>query len=227
MRAQKYHDELHPSGSVRLGNILLMTVFGFLMLLTRPAEAAPGDSPDYVPCVAPAAGDPFRFHSCLSDSRPPAVERYVYVDENGIKRVESVVGTTMVHCNGGLCEDLTYREFRGEAPDGKYRVYVDYMIAVDSQGQIFTYRHNVDPRGFESANVAPKVKEGVYDVWCNPLGDTCTYGDREYSREELAKHIPKADVNAESGPTWDCLGEFCMNSDAEVIGLNPFYWAYQ
>lgn len=228
MRAQKsQYEGIHFSWSVRLGNVLLVIAFGILMILTKPAQAAPEDSPNYILCTAPAAADPFKYHRCVSDNRPTGVERRVYVDEYGIKRVKDVKTSIMIYCNGGLCEDLTYREYRGEAPDGQYWTYADYMVAVDSQGRVFAHRHSVDPRGVETAGTAPKPKVGIYDVWCSPQSDTCVYGDREYSREELAKHIPKADVTEESGPAWDCLGEFCMNNDAEVIGLNPFYWAYQ
>lgn len=212
----------HFSWKVFLGNLLIVFLFGVVMILTRPAQAA--QAPDYIFCKEP---DRYSHRVCMSESRPDAMERYVYTDDRGVKRVETVRSTVGVFCKGGVCEDNVYREYRGDAPNGYYRIYLDYMLTVDSQGRTFAYHHSVDPRGAESANTVPKVKEGVYDVWCNPMGDTCTYGDREYSREELVNHIPKARVNAESGPGWDCLSEFCMDSNSDVIGLNPFYWAYQ
>ncbi|XKH61866.1 hypothetical protein LG290_04525 [Halomonas sediminis] len=66
----------------------------------------------------------------------------------------------------------------------------------------------------------------VYDLWCDPRGDLCTFTDSDgtnykLSREYLPQHIPIA------ADTSDCMQEVCYDENMEVIGLNPDHHLYR
>jgi hypothetical protein len=61
----------------------------------------------------------------------------------------------------------------------------------------------------------------VFKVWCVKKAPTCTYGDRQVTRSELALIMPRA--------KWGyCRKEFCYGDShmSDVIGLNPEYFMY-
>jgi len=153
---------------------------------------------------------------CIDPNRPKT-ERYYYQDDNGNTRVGTRNTWVVVRCVQGICSDMNDNP-RGEVViDSRFLITipVDYYLK-DIGGSIFAVRQGVTVSGSKASE--------TLDIWCNPLGDTCSTPKGELSREALPKHFKFADAN---DSTLNCPDELCYNQNQDVVGLNPNYSLYQ
>lgn len=193
--------------------LILAMIYG----LFGEAEAAPQNSPDTVVCSGKRMGATV----CEVPTRRGGVEPIRYIDDFGIERVGRIPTQVSVWCQGGVCEDGKWKEYRGEAPNGLYIVYNDYLLTTIN-GQAVSYRHGTEP-----ALASNQSRTDRIDLSCSPTSDYCLLNGVDYTREQLKGKVPMATVSAEFGKNWQCLDAYCEDDDGKVLGLNPFYWAYQ
>ncbi|POA48296.1 hypothetical protein C1893_10565 [Pseudomonas sp. MPR-ANC1] len=68
------------------------------------------------------------------------------------------------------------------------------------------------------AETSPSSTPGrIYQLWCDPQSDYCDLEGKQILRKDLPKYVP-------FGGSDDCMLEICVNSNQEVVGLNPEYY---
>lgn len=168
--------------------------------------------PDKIPCLQASAAAA----QCIDPNRPKT-ERFYYQDDNGNTRVGTRNTWVVVRCIQGICSDMNNNP-RGEVVVDErffFTVPVDYYLKM-IDGGVYAVRIGAPASSSKASE--------TLDIWCNPLGDTCSTPKGELSREALPKHFKFADAN---DSTLDCMEELCYNQNQDVVGLNPNYSLYQ
>lgn len=202
--------------------VLIVVVFSFLFL-TRPAAAEGIDitcrqAPSVLGVAAIECHDPNR----------PAVERVPVPYTDGTVRVVNQSTYELVECIKRVCATAKTKEHVGN-------ILIDQSLYATLNRGYYLFQTEGDyvrawPIGQGPAygeTVSKSPTPGTYDLWCDPQSDSCYYEDQTYTREQLVKVIPRANVRSEEGSGWWCAQEVCYNQADEVIGLNPFYYLYQ
>lgn len=165
-------------------------------------------------------------HSCMVDV-PPMYSMVGGFTQTGAPAMTKVRNVDYVQCfSTGNCidQDGTYRGSHHTPDKAKYyNIYRDWYLMSGDDGYTYAYPLGEGPAFGKSADVfnplegTTSADPEVFDVWCNPLADVCSYGGDDFGRDALPDYFPMAT------DTSNCILEFCVNSDDQVVGLNPSY----
>lgn len=198
-----------------------------LMLVKRPAFMATA-LPDTVACKADVHG---RY-----DCRYMPLTGYHNVMlrmDDGSTTIEQWEGAIWVECQGGICTDKYGRHMGNAAFNRRVLMSEGYYLYQPSRDvKPVTHKWGTGPLAGEfpeyviEEEVTPNettLGPVTYDLWCNPMGDTCYLpdangNDMELVRQQLPDYVPFAE------DTSNCSLEVCYAPNGQdVIGLNPDY----
>lgn len=179
-------------------------------------------TPNTLPCIEqPRATD------CTDKTRPAEhVVQYRQTDGQVTMRQERTFDLVTCYVQAGKCVDQA-RNYRGKAvgvESQAFAIYKDFYVYPGSDGKNYAYKNGTGPLfGGQPAGgqAQPTSASKVFDIWCNPQGDTCDYQNQQLTRNQLPQHIPQA------SDTSNCISEFCYATNgSDVIGLNPDYYIW-
>lgn len=173
---------------------------------------------------------------CTDASRPDKIVVQYQNRETGALTMQEETTYELVYCRPrkDQCFDdaNTYRGKSVQTKDSRYVVFKDFYVYPGADGADWAYKNGTGPLfggSAETVATAPKstglkaaiTANGTYEVWCNPVGDSCkvttTKGSAEVDRSKLVAYLPMATNSSY------CSLEFCYNDNDDVIGLNSEY----
>lgn len=167
---------------------------------------------------------------CTDNSRPDKMVVQYQDRSTGALSMQEESTVELVYCRPrkDKCFDDAgaYRGKSVNKVDSRYVLFKDYYVYPGPDGTDWAFKNGTGPLFggvVKVNNVAPTAisKNGTYDVWCNPVGDTCnittTVGDLEVTRDKLPTYMAVA-----KGGLY-CSLEFCYDNNNDIIGLNPDY----